>query len=290
MRRANFWLGLLFLVPGLAVAAPGHRIETYGDSLTAGFLSETSLLSPPPLKEISGIVSDLIMYRLTEQDEYLASHHAPKRAWPYQLAEHLRQDGSIVDLQNKAISGTAAVDLVNQLVAPSADATAFFFTGHNDLCENPEPVDELIAHFEVEYDSALAKWDASHTGSTAYLMPVSRIDQVYDTMRGHVWYQGKQGQYSCEDNWKKFFPYCPSFYRMLKEGKLEAFIVARSDAMNLALQRLVEKWNRASKSNTFLFLTMEVKFTKEFFSVDCYHLGKGGQAWLGEAVFKKLYF
>lgn len=107
-----------------------------------------------------------------------------------------------------------------------------------------------------------------------------------------MWYQGKTSQYRCEDSWKKFFPYCPSFYKMMKENTLQDFIESRTQAMNAALVTLVDKWNRDSKSNAFQFLTQVpgTELRPEFFSVDCYHMGPYGQTQFAESVFHAAYF
>lgn len=289
MKSFTVLLGLLGLLPSLAHGSPDMKIESYGDSITAGFLSGESLTTPPPLKIISKIISDLAMFAITDKSQYTSTHHAPLNAWPNQIAEILRKDGSQVTLMNRSVSGSASWDLTGQLVpGVGGDRIAYFFSGNNDICENSEPVASLVQRFEQQFDAALAQWDASHTGSRAYLVPVPRLDRVFSTLRGFVWYKGGQGSYRCEDCWKKFFPYCPSFYRMEKDGKLKDFMEPRVNAMNHALERMADKWNRSSKGNVFVMLpnVHDVAFKPEYFSIDCYHPSAFGQRELGEAIFK----
>lgn len=129
MRFVAAWIGLLILVPGLALGSPGFRLETYGDSLTAGFLSNTSLMTPPPLKDISKIISDLAMFKLTDLVQYIEPHQSRTLAWPSQLAEILRKDGSRVEVENRAVSGSTSADLQSQLVPTGTDVRALFFSG-----------------------------------------------------------------------------------------------------------------------------------------------------------------
>jgi hypothetical protein len=295
MKVSPLWLACLVVLlvgPSRGLAAPGYRFESYGDSLTAGFLSDANLTSPPPLKQVSKIISDLAMFLLTQKPEYTEPHHARAKAWPNQLADLLRKDGTAVDLVNNAVSGSASWDLSSQLVASGSDSTAFFFSGHNDICENTEPVADLADRFERSFEEAISRWDAGHMGSKAVVLPVSRIDRVFATLKGHVWFKSQAANYRCEDCWKKFFPYCPSFYRMHKDGTLRDFIEPRVEAMNAALERVVDKWNRTSKANAFYFLkdVHEVAFRPDYFSIDCYHLGSYGQSELGLSVRKAGHF
>ena len=228
------------------------------------------------------------MFGLTAQYDYLEPHHARTLAWPNQVAERLRRDGSLVDVQNRAVTASIVGELPDQLVSGlRADVNALFWSGHNDLCLNPAAADAFVERFARELDAAVAKWDATHVSSRAHFIPVSRIDKVYAVLKGHVWHQGTTSQYRCEDSWTKFFPYCLEFSRRVKDGSMEDYIRTRTEAMDAAMTKLADKWNRQSKSNVFDVLTSVpgVEFRPEYFSVDCYHLSAAGQAQFAQAVF-----
>jgi len=283
-------LALFWLASQCALGQPGHKLEAYGDSLTAGFLADTNLTSPTALKDVSKALSDLAMFFFTGDFKYAQQHHRPDLAWPAKLAERLRADGSSVDLINRGVSGSSVAGLLDQLVDRNEDVGALFFSGHNDICENPKPADQVIREFEADYDSVLARWDQTHTGSRAYLMAVTRVDKVFVALQGVNW--GKKSTYRCEDSWRKFFPYCPSYYKMLKEGTLVSFLQPRIDGMNAALEKLVDKYNRESKSNRFEYLgkVTDLDFVPNFFAFDCYHLSAAGQDRIAENIFRNTYF
>ncbi len=295
MTSITAWFGwaCLFcgLVAGPALAAPGYRMEAYGDSLTAGFLSDMNVTEPPALSVISKVMSDLAMFHVTVGHSFLMPHENRNLAWPNQVAEMLRRDGSQVELQNHAVTASLVSDLTTQLVHGGTDVRAFFFSGHNDLCADQGPVETLVQNFTKSLDATLSQWDATHRNSRAHLIPVSRIDKVYSALKGYVWHHGTVSQYRCEDSWTKFFPYCVSFSRMEKKGTLQEFIQSRTEAMDAAMVSLVDKWNRTSKSNVFEWLpgVPGVEFVPEYFSVDCYHLGPAGQAQFAKSVFNGAY-
>lgn len=291
MKFALAWVGLLGSLS--SVHAAQVRIETYGDSISAGFMAGMSVTAPPPLKTISKAISDMAMFLITDKPDYIQNLHAPQAAWPAQLVGILKQSGVDAVLQNHAISGTESWALSGQVVdGAGAKTDAYFFVGPNDFCENGDSADALAKKYEQNVDSTLAKWDASHDQSQAFLVPVPRVDQVYATLKGFVWYRGAKSAYKCEDSWRKFFPYCPSYNKMLKEGTLEAHIKPRVEAMNVALDRLALKWGKASQKNTFRYLphVHDVSFRPEYFSVDCYHLSPFGQSEMAKAIYKSAYF
>ena len=85
---------LIFLVL-LCQAIPGSAmtLEAYGDSLTAGFFSnEKGLTNPPPLKEISKILSDLGMFILTGDVSYRDPHEYPHRDGDARADQHANAD------------------------------------------------------------------------------------------------------------------------------------------------------------------------------------------------------
>lgn len=261
-------------------------MEAYGDSLTAGFLTDTNVTKPPPLKDISSLISDLAMFLMTKNRSYMAKHHAPQLAWVSVLSKKLFPTGSIV-LDNHAVSAARTFEILGQVQSHKdrgEPSTSFFFAGHNDLCNNTDLPSHIGYAYRLEIGRALAAWDAVHQNSTAYLVPVSDIHRVYAALTGYVWYRGTQSDYRCEDSWAKFFPYCPSHLAKFKLGQLESYMKPRLAAMNRALDDLTFEWNKKSRTNKFVYLkgAHDVAYEPAFFAVDCFHLSEIGQRKLAE--------
>ena len=267
-------------------------IETYGDSLTAGFLSGTNVTAAPPLDVLSKIWSDLVMFKMSGDRKYLAPHHRADLAWPAQLAKSWKTGGINVSVKNYAVSEDRTKDLLQQLkgARPTEHAASFFFIGHNDLCDNNDSPEAIGAQFAKEYGAALKAWDEKNHGATAYLVPVGDIYRVYKLLEGVVWHNRSGRSYRCDDSWTKFFPYCTSYYKMLKAGTLEETLAPRINAMNAALENLAKDWTKNSKRNRFKSITnMQAKpYEKDYFAVDCFHLSDVGQAAIAENFAKEI--
>jgi len=284
---------------GLCPAARGayEVLEAYGDSITAGFLSHTEVTDPPPMKTVSRIVSDLALYLLSHKKEILDPHHAPKKAWPNLVGVQLQKLGQPVRLSDRSVSGSKVHQLVRQLddKPQESPTVAFFFIGHNDLCDNLDAPETISAHFEKHFRKTLAEWDVRHRRSKAVIVPVADIHRVFDVLKNVVWFKGEQGAYSCRDSWEKLFPYCPSHSRKQKEGKLEEYLVPRLRAINSTLAVLAHELDAASPDNRFvltdiLFDLRGEVFKPEYFAVDCYHLSERGQTRMAQVVMEKVEF
>lgn len=284
---------LLFITNTKSEALP---IEAYGDSVTAGFLSGTDVTEAPPLKTISRIFSDMVMFKLSGDAKHLIPHHRKDLAWPAHLARLQIKDPAApeqITVINAAVSGAKTQDLLGQVRAArdlAVTSQSFFFVGHNDLCNNPTEPEALAKQFIEWYEAALTEWDTRHENATAYVIPIADISQVYRVLKGYAWYEGDKATYTCEDSWNKFFPYCTSHHKKALAGTLEAYLAPRLTAMNGALRKLAEKWDGQSGKNRFRYLTdaPNVAFKPEFFAVDCYHLSDRGQQTLAQEVFKQL--
>ncbi|MBY0372128.1 SGNH/GDSL hydrolase family protein [bacterium] len=287
MGRLSRWVGgVLFLWASAAHAY--DSVEAYGDSLTAGFMSRTDVTHAPPLPEMSGIISDLAMFFMTKDRTYLAKHHAPELAWPALLATELGGNNPL-PLDNHAVSGARSWNLLDEVKShPQRGVTtrAFFFIGHNDLCNSTDSPQALADSFKQEVGSAVEEWDRNHKDSVAYLVPVGKIGEVYKILNGYVWHKGSQKNYSCVDSWTKLFPYCVSHYAKFKAGILDTYLNPRRDAMNTALEKLSEEWTLKSSSNQFHYLAnaQDIQYAPEFFAVDCFHLSPTGQKAVAERV------
>src|SRR5688572_18811663 len=122
------------LTLGSTAMAADLRMETYGDSLTAGFLSHTSVLDAPPLTQIEKIMSSLALFKITKNISHLEKHETRSFAWPALVGKSLSED---LELVNLAVSGAKSPELLKQVTKAGETKTktiAFFFIGHNDLC------------------------------------------------------------------------------------------------------------------------------------------------------------
>ncbi len=292
-----FSVTLCFTARADESAARPLRVEAYGDSITAGFLTGTNVASPPPLKEVSKIISDLALYLLTGQKEQVMQHHRADLAWPRVLGEFLTTDGSKVNVANYAVSGAHVSDLLGQVKnagAVHSKTLAFFFIGHNDMCNNNASPEEIAEKLSQQYAAGLQEWDKNHVDSQAFLVPIGDINRVFLALQGYVWYQGPQGKYTCEDDWQKFFPYCRSYAALLKEGKLEEYLVPRLKATNAGIAKLAAAQADRTRKNRYVYLDgiLEKPYEPKYFAVDCYHMSALGQhetaAQLFTAVLKYL--
>lgn len=285
MGRLSVWVALVL---GISQSHAYDKIETYGDSLTAGFMSSTDVTNAPPLVEMSGIVSDLAMFFVTKDVAYLRDHHAPELAWPSLLAKKLGGNTPL-PLENQAVSGARAWSLVNQVrarPAGNAPSRAFFFIGHNDLCNNNDTPQTVADVFKGEVNAALEEWNKTHSGSIAYIVPVGQIAEVYKVLNGYVWRKGGSKDYSCVDSWTKLFPYCVSHFQKHKAGTLDAYLKPRRDGMNRVLGELAQEWTQRATGNRFEYLedAHAMQYVPEFFAVDCFHLSPRGQQTVADRV------
>ncbi len=279
----------LFAAPSLSAQ---QILEAYGDSITAGFMSRTNVTHAPPLKEMGELISDLAMFLMTKDRSYIAKHHAPELAWPALLGQRLDAMGAM-RVANQAVSGAHSWDMLGQvrgLKMTAEPVRAFFFIGHNDICNNLSDPKDIGSAFSYEVGTALEEWDRRHTGSVAYLIPIGRIHKVYETLFNYVWHKGTQKDYSCVDSWTKFFPYCPSHYAKAKLGTLNAYMEPRLDAMNDGLDRLASEWSQKSTKNNFHYLkdAHDVSYDADLFAVDCFHLSATGQEAIADRLEKML--
>ena len=281
------------LITGLLVSvalASTPVLEFYGDSLSAGYLSGTSVVSPPPLSYISRVMSDTAVFKLTKNREKIMPHHRMDLAWPKFFAE---LEAKNAEIQNFALSGAKIHQLHIQLdnARPKSKAArAFFFIGHNDLCDwknPPEPAGTLSRRFAKTLEKELDRWEARHENGTAYLVPVSDVPKIFEILKGYTWYDNGKVKFRCEESWDKFFPYClPHRGRMLG-GTLDRFLYDRIERMNVELREMALRRDAAGLKNRYRFLEdIDTKAMEpKHFAVDCYHLSEEGQRGLAQAIF-----
>lgn len=268
--------------------AEALQIEAYGDSLTAGFLSGTQVTSPPPLQDISDILTDMATsFRLKDRSG-LARHHYPKLAWPQQVVNDLRAKGVDAQLRNYAVSGSRSYDLLAQIKknTQSGKTVAFFFIGHNDLCDQYNSTSDMTFNYKLGVKDALKEWARRHKNSEAFILPVGKVDEVFSLLAGYKWKRGKNHDFTCDQNWERNFPYCRAHFKKYKAGTLDAFLKERIRGLNDTLRDIVDELAKEDTKNSYVLLkdTHGVSYGKEHFAIDCYHLSSEGQESLAGRV------
>ncbi|NBX75902.1 MAG: hypothetical protein EBQ92_05065 [Proteobacteria bacterium] len=277
-----FWGVLFFSLVGFS--SESIRMETYGDSLTAGFLANTSLKKSLELSEMSALLEKLAFGFLQKNRELLKEFEANDKAWPYFLSESLKEEGKhISDLMNLAISGSKSSGLLSQVQMAGGTQRytwAFFFIGHNDLCHVKGDESALIHQFDEHLSAALTEWDKNHQNSVLFLIPTSPIYQLYPVLENYIWFQSEQKTFRCQDAWTKYFPYCAPFYLRYKKGELESYLKPRADSLNQSLSHMAHQWGKKTeRGNRFFYLEAQwpLPLQPEYFALDCYHIAEEGQ-------------
>lgn len=270
-------------------------LEAFGDSITAGLLSYTNATHNNDLEVVSNILSELVMFKLTKNRDYLVNHEKHELAWPQLLANRLTKPDVNFETRNYALSGARSDLLPEEVehakaVKEDETAIAFFFIGHNDLCHNNGSEEELAADYMLNFNKAVETWDKRHKGAKAFFVSIAEINRIYPLLDNQTWYQSGKGRYSCNDSWEKLFPYCLSFYRKYQKGTLNDYLVPRVEAINKSLEQMAGEWKAKSNRNQYFHIQMDSKadFKNNFFAVDCYHLSQEGQSFVSEQVFNAI--
>lgn len=260
------------------------RIETYGDSLTAGFLANTSLNQPPEISKLSELLQELAFGFIQKNRELLKKFEANDKSWPHFLSKELELRGKPISaVLNHAVSGSKSAGVLSQIqmgVADSQPTWAFLFIGHNDLCHVKGDEASLVGQFDSHVMGALTEWEKNHQNSIMFLIPPSPIYQLYPVLENYVWFQSEEKTFRCQDAWTKYFPYCVSFYQRYTRGELEAYLKPRGDSLNQALNGMARSWNQKSvNGNRYFYLDAQwpLPLKPEYFALDCYHIAEEGQ-------------
>ncbi len=266
-------------------------IETYGDSVTAGFLSQTQATAPPAFATISSLWTDLATFVANGDRRALARLHAPELSWAQILGKKLGAG----DVRNYAVSRSRARNLLGQVetsqLTDDQAVAAFFFMGHNDICHYQTELEEFTSTFRKEYEAGVAAWDAKHEGGTLYLVPVGELDRVYQLMEGYTWLKTPSLTLTCNQSWETLFPFCRENNMRRRKGTLDSHVQSRTKAIRAVLEELANEWTkRTERNNRFVFLedVLRGTYEKEFFAVDCYHLSAYGQKALAHGVYESL--
>ncbi|MFM8269624.1 MAG: SGNH/GDSL hydrolase family protein [Pseudomonadota bacterium] len=267
-------------------------METYGDSLTAGFLADTSLKEPPELSKLSELLQELAFGFLQKDRELLKKHEANDKAWPHFLSEDLRSRGKqISEVLNLAVSGSRSGGILSQVQMSGANSNrtwAFVFVGHNDLCHVKGEQAELVQQFNNHVSEALVEWDKNHKNSMMFLIPTGPIYQLYPVLENYPWMQTAQKTFRCQDAWTKYLPYCVAFYQRYKRGELESYLKPRGDSLNVALSELANRWNiKSGNRNRYFYLDAQwpLPLHPDYFALDCYHIAEEGQRIFARNIF-----
>jgi lysophospholipase L1-like esterase len=283
-------LGLLGLF--LCLAALGRpsvqAIETFGDSLTRGYFAELSLTARP-LTPLQVRLAFAKLASTLGNRERLDAQARPDLAWPKFLSETLTQnDEAIPQLINQSSVNTTSGDLlrqVNGIPESKKPTAAFFFMGHNDLCDRHKTPDDLLqTRFRRAYQQALEKWNDRHQNSVAYLLPIGNIAEVYTKLWKHPWSADKRQ--TCEFTYTNYAPLCPHFAELTANNKIVDVVGGRRKKLNDDLKELADTLTRQSKNNRFVYLEKleGLELRPDYFSIDCFHLSEAGQRALADAI------
>lgn len=266
--------------------------EAFGDSVTAGFFSGTSILRAPSWLVLNAISARLLLARATGRRGLLTGLHAPELAWPQVLAKQLSGEEKFT-LHNAAVSGAITANLVSQIesVPEAEDAEAFFFIGHNDLCARGDTVDEFADLYEKLYREAYAKWDERHKNSRANFLPIADIHRVYETLEKVTGQPvaDEARPYTCYLAWEASFPYCRFYAQRQREGTLGEYLKPRIDEANRRLERIAGQYSEPNARGNRARALIDVgrgEYETKFFALDCFHLSADGQGAMAARIAK----
>ncbi len=285
--RGGIVLFLIFTLGAVSEASfRPSKIEAYGDSLTAAFLANTNVTNAPSSSEVSAIYTDLANFKI-KNDRRLLERHEPRHlSWVAELTSLLFPQDNI-PIINVAVTGAKSWQLPGEIqaVGPQENTAAFIFIGHNDFCEPDSSPEAMAKTYRGELDKALTIWEANHKNSTMHLVPIGEIYRVYQTLKGYVWHKATDNNFSCEDSWRKLFPWCPAHYRKFANGTLEKEMAPKMEAMDAELEKIVENAT-STKGNKYRYLkgVQKVDYEPYAFAVDCFHLSAEGQKAFGKSV------
>jgi len=290
MRNAFLAIFVVGLSQVWALETP-QVIETYGDSVTAGFMSHTNVTAPPNLTTLSGLLSDLATFVANGDKKKLEKLHARTLSWAVKLKELWGAD----TVHNYAVTRARTKDLLTQLkhrrpVDADLSVASIFFMGHNDLCHAKDSEEDFIATFRKEYNEAIEAWDNEHDGATLYLLPIGDLDRLYKKLDNFQWLNQGSYKFSCNDSWDSLFPFCRENAKRKRDGTLSEYLVPRTQKMRAVMADLAVAWSKKETGNHFVFLddVLSGDYKREYFAVDCYHLSEVGQTVLAQDILRSM--
>lgn len=289
----SFWVGLgvLFCVRTYASLNEFPNImETFGDSITRGFVAKQTLNR----KDLTPLEVRLAFFKMAGSmgdRKKLDAMASPDLAWPEQLRTVMKIHGSEIEVLNKSSTNTTSSHLrgqVEEIGKSVAPTMAFFFMGQNDICDRQGVLDEeLVLRFRTNYSGALKLWESNHQNSTAYLLPVADISEVYTFLWDKPWGNGKQ---NCSQTYLNYAPLCLPLARAAQKDadEFKTKVGGRTKKLNQVLAELTQEMNFAVSSNRYVYLQKLEKpdLKQEYFALDCFHLNELGQTALGQMIWE----
>ncbi len=269
-------------------------LEAYGDSLTAGFLSNTTLQKNTPLSSIGNIISNLAMYGITKETKYISEYLRYDLSWPFELSK-LNEEIKY-EVINLAFLAAKTIDLINQISnAPNnvKDTLSLFFIGYNDLCPRNGPPQAIIDSYIANYEKALKFWEKTHSNSSAYIIMLVNFSKIFKVLKNFVWYENGKIEYTCFDCWEKFFPYCPAYSILERNNLLESYVTNILDELEIRLSTLASILNiESNNKNTFTVINPWPgnEVLTEYFAIDCFHISHAGQKFVAKLINENIKF
>ena len=269
------------------------RVETYGDSLTAGFLANSSLTNPPPLEDIGVILTNLSLFRITGEEKYLSYYKIPETTWGYKLATKFSSKAptTYINMAKESHKTFHIPEQIRQVPKTTEPTIGFVLIGHNDLCNPKDSSEHIAGNFVNKLNEGLAIWDDNHKNSTLYLIEVGDVPKVFDLLEKVEWYKTQEKTLTCDFSWKKIFPYCPYFAKLQNTGRIKEVLTPTLKLMNQSLPGIATQMTaKSANNNQYMVLksSNETQYEIADFAVDCFHLSEKGQGRLADAVWKDL--
>jgi lysophospholipase L1-like esterase len=278
-------------------SAHSTTVEGYGDSLTSGFFNYTHAWEP--FWETQAQRQNLRMYALAHNffprraNARLATEEDRNRAWLAKLGAKMQTIYGDVRWINRGVTMARARDLFGQIVRPEPvqeRVFAFFFMGHNDLCETGTNGFDTQA-FVNQYHAGLAHWDANHQNATAFLIPIGDIPRVFQTVDRYIWNQSPRGEFlTCQEIRQRFFPFCQKAYA---PGGSPAIVSMNRWYLNDSLAVLAAYWSQIGKprGNRYVYLegALDEPYYPQYFGADCFHLSEAGHDAVADSIFRRAF-
>jgi lysophospholipase L1-like esterase len=282
-----------------ALFSQDYLFEIYGDSLSAGFYSDTNLANNKKSSyEITDDIKQFLTFKTSKDDvekqKVLSKYERRDLMWAQKL-KGLFPSTHNIRVENYAQSGGRAYHLPNQIAQKGIEkdsTVAFVFIGHNDLCGDYIKEAEIADYYQQNLNQAITTWDQRHKNSKLIVIPLAEVYNLYPALTKFLWLQEKTAKLYCEDSWRLLFPYCTENYKQFKANQLEKNMLPKLKNIATAANETIEAWRKKSTSNEYYYLKdfKMGKFLPKFFAVDCYHLSEDGQQAFANELFPKLPF
>jgi lysophospholipase L1-like esterase len=309
MKARWMMVGLaLFLLSSKSWAVSSINAFFLGDSITAGFIADTSLVEEVKRRSLRPIKWRLITYHVAKWWNPDEPHHQldklnhPDLAWPVILAERVSDRDLEITVSNFAVSSAVTKELKSQIAAAKKDErfkkkgmkSVFIWIGHNDLLDNLENEAAIAERFQREMTDAISKLAKGEKEITIYLLPIVDLTEVYAAIDDYVWETKKRlgrrpRERRCRETWNRYFPYWRFFPRHGREQEFDDVVKPKIKNMNGALgaieKNAAEGAFGAARVVYLEGLFKDKKMVPEHFAKDCFHPSERGQEMIADLVF-----